>query len=88
MDPRPDLPDSPLWGPLLAAAWREGAAVYGALHGLRCLGAGAEAAGAGLRLVAGEIDPAEYAELRRRWLLPHLATLRRLLRDGPDGAAA
>lgn len=91
-DPRLDLTtDSRLWSELL----RRAAAVdqddpnglYGALDGLRCLGAGLIRDSRGLRLVPGEIDRAEYAELRAKWLVPHSARLKQLLSGAGFGLA-
>lgn len=84
-DPRwHDLPeDTHLWLALLAAARTlDGEAplsVFGALHGLRCMGARLHPAGTGLRLQPGEIHRDEYLQWREQYLVPHADTLRRLL---------
>ena len=82
-DPRPDLGDGPLYGRLLALAWaldgHDPAGLFGALHGLRCLGARTGRDVGRARLLAGEIPAPEYAALRRRYLLPRADDLRRLL---------
>ena len=82
-DPRPDLGDRALYARLLAAAWSldgaDPAGAFGALHGLRCLGARVALDFGRARLAAGEIPAAEYAELRARYLLPRADELRRLL---------
>ncbi len=82
-DPRPDLAaDTVLWSRLLpSVAQLEGPACYncrsllGALRGLRCEGAGLERQGGRVRLVPGYMDPEDYAEKRRIWLVPHAAVL-------------
>jgi hypothetical protein len=84
-DPRwHDLPeDTHLWLGLLAAARTlDGDAplgLFGALHGLRCLGARLHPTRTGVRLRAGEMRWDEYLALREEYLMPHAATLRRLL---------
>jgi hypothetical protein len=84
-DPRwHDLPeDTHLWLGLLAAARAlDGDAplgLFGALHGLRCLGARLHPTRTGVRLLAGEMKRDEYLDLREEYLLPHAVTLRRLL---------
>jgi hypothetical protein len=84
-DPRPDLAnDSARWARLLALAYdRDGEdprGLFGALHGLRCCGAGLAPADDGARLVAGEMPAEEYAAGREAWLVPHAAALTALLR--------
>jgi hypothetical protein len=82
-------PDWELWNRLLAHAYDldgyEPSGLFASLHGLRCLGArletSANSAGApSVRLTAGDIGDF-YSVLRRKYLLPHEAALRRLLRD-------
>lgn len=85
-DPRPDLiGDSKQWGRLLEQAFdfdgMDTAGLCGALHGLRCSGAKLVAEAGRLRLTAGEMSDAEYAELRDEYLVSHATTLRRLLND-------
>ncbi len=85
-DPRAgDYPDdSLLWLRLLTAAYdRDGGhpeGLFGALSGIRGLGARLESTPNGTRITAGEIDAAEYGEIRERWLLPHTDVLVELLR--------
>lgn len=84
-DPRPDLlDDSARWCRLLREAWHhdhdKADGLFGALHGLRCLGATLISASVGVRLVRGAIDEEEYADLRQRYLVPHGAQLNGLLR--------
>ena len=84
-DPRwHDLPeDAHLWLGLLATAYEhDGDAadgLFGAIHGLRCLGARLHRTRAGLRIAPGELSRNEYARLREMYLLPHAGILRRLL---------
>lgn len=88
-DPRPDLGDSPLWTRLLPLAYaRDGAdpnGLFGALHGLRCCGARLIVDDGRLRLTRGEMDPAEYAADRARYLVPHSDALRALLVSAAPG---
>jgi hypothetical protein len=84
MDCRPDLAeDSELWHHLLMAAKAiergHPHSVYGALSGIRALGARLEMANGRLRIVRGEIDAAEYADIRERWLKPYREQIGRLL---------
>jgi hypothetical protein len=84
-DPRPDLAgDSARWARLLALAYdRDGQdprGLFGALHGLRCCGAGLAATDDGARLVPGELAAEEYAAEREEWLVAHAAALTALLR--------
>ena len=80
-DPRPDLSrDSVLWHHLLMhcrAVENTGAprSLYGALHGLRCLGARLKITEGHIKVTAGEIDDDEYKALRDEWLVPHHAKL-------------
>jgi hypothetical protein len=85
-DPRADdLPeDSLFWRDLLARAdaydGHDARGLFGALHGMRCLGARLERRpDGGYRLVPGEIPDGDYRRLRVEWLLPHRETLVRLL---------
>jgi hypothetical protein len=84
-DPRGgDLPeDSELWEQLLDWSYDIDARVpyglFGALHGLRCLGARLQWTLWGFRLVPGEISRSEYLALRRRYLIPWASTLESLL---------
>lgn len=92
-DPRPDLSrDSKMWDHLLmlVRATENTAApdsLFGALHGLRCLGARLVVRGGRVRLSAGEIDDEEYERLRAQWLAPHHEKLIRML-DNLDRWAA
>lgn len=88
LDPHPSLPDSPLWGRLLPAAFdlmgrtapRDNLAVT--LHGLRCAGAALERLPDGrVRLGPGMIEPELWAEWRSTWLWPKSAELNQLLRE-------
>jgi hypothetical protein len=83
-DPRPDLaPDSPVWAKLLSAAYHldghDPYGVWGALHGMRCLGAHIEVLAGQARIQPGEVNTQEYMLLRERYLRPHLAAICRLL---------
>jgi hypothetical protein len=84
VDPRPDLRrDSEWWTSLLMLAYIPGPAdpqgVFGVLHGLRCLGASLARSNRQLRISHGEIPEAEYADLRRDWLVPQGTTISQLL---------
>jgi hypothetical protein len=88
-DPRSDdLPDSFVWGLVLAGAYRidgdDPCGVFGALHGIRCLGADLEVSKDGIRIIPGELA-AEYSEIRTTWLLPHAETLTNLLANVSSG---
>jgi hypothetical protein len=88
-DSRPDLEacqhDAVWWSVLLALAHEvhgvdDPRGVYGALHGSRCLGAGlARTSGGALRIVPGAIPPAEWRDLRGKWLVPHRTAITELL---------
>jgi hypothetical protein len=83
-DPPADLSDdTSVWVSVLRGAHAiDGNApegIFGALLGLRSLGAGLQLAPSGARLVAGQIDAAEYAEWRQSCLLPHQDMLKLLL---------
>ncbi len=83
-DPRPDLAeDSNNWERLLPCAYgldgREPNGVFGALHGIRCLGARLVVIGGQARLMRGDIPEYEWQELRARWLVPRHEKLQRLL---------
>ena len=83
-DPRPDLAgDSTLWRRLLGLAYgrdfHDPHGLFGALHGLRCCGAVLARGPGGLRLLPGELPPAEYVALRGEYLVPYAPTLRALL---------
>jgi len=85
-DPRPDLTDdSQTWHELLMAAraidGAEPEGLYGALHGMRCLGCRIAVVNGRAKLFRGEIAEDEYAALRDRWLRPHHETLVRLLEN-------
>jgi len=83
-DPRPDLvADHPLWQGVLrvAGSRTEYAALYWALDGLRCLGVRLQRRpGGALRLEPGEMAPDEFQVACNRYLLPHLAALKAVLR--------
>jgi hypothetical protein len=82
-DPRPDVAvDHVLWEMLLAMAHGAGnEALFWALNGLRCLGARLVRMEGEMRLVCGEMRPAEYAAEREHWLLPHAGELVAMLGD-------
>ncbi len=90
-DPRPDLPeDSSRWSDVLILAYAVDAGdvdgLFGPLLGFRCLGARLETTARGGRLLAGEIEPEEYAATREEWLVPRqrvLASVLRCLRPRP-----
>jgi hypothetical protein len=88
-DPRPDLRlDHDLWQSTLALASEPGscqAELFWALDGLRCLGARLTRQRAGaLRFERGEMDPDEFGQACRHYLLPHLPELRAILRSTAD----
>lgn len=83
-DPRPELSeDSIAWAKLLTLAYAldeydmDGA--YGALLGIRCLGAKLEQVAGKWRIVRGQIDEAEYQGIRARYLLPNIAKIQGLM---------
>lgn len=83
-DPRPELADdSALWVELLGLAYDvdgdRSDGLFGALHGLRCLGAGLAVGNGRVKLVHGEMDPGEYDGDREHYLVPHTARLVELL---------
>jgi hypothetical protein len=84
LDPRPDLvEDTNQWSRLLPVAYgldgTDPNGVFGALHGLRCLGARLVVIGGQARLLRGEIPEIEYLQIRDRWLRPLHDKLQRLL---------
>ncbi len=84
-DPRPELTgDSDLWARLLALAYDlDGdlqGGLFGALHGLRCMGAGLVLNGGKAKLVHGEMTREEYSVDRETYLQQHRAALIGLLR--------
>ena len=84
-DPRPDLAaDSELWARLLAMAYDHdgelAGGLFGALHGLRCMGAGLVLIGGKAKLVHGEMTREEYNVDRETYLQQHRAALIGLLR--------
>ena len=83
-DPRPDLAaDSDLWARLLAMAYDlDGdlpGGLFGALHGMRCCGAGLVLVNGRCKLVPGEMLKADYEADRARYLVEHKAALVELL---------
>jgi len=85
LDPRPDLrEDSHLWEYVLANCRAledvdDPGSLYGALDGVRCLGARLAIVNGRARLFRGAIGEEEYEQLRRMWLEPHHEKLVRLL---------
>ena len=82
-DPRPDLHvDSAMWATILTKAFavdgHDPDGLFGALHGLRCLGAGLSESEEGWRIVPGEIGN-EYRALCAQHLVRHAPLLRSLL---------
>jgi len=94
VDPRAsDLStDSHLWTALLRRTYEiDGAAsdgLFGALLGLRSLGARLEESLVGVHLRRGELTKTEYADLRARYLLSRASLLERLLIELADVGAA
>jgi len=83
-DPRPELTgDSELWARLLALAYDHdgelAGGLFGALHGLRCMGAGLVVVNGRCKLVHGEMVKADYDADRARYLVEHKAALVELL---------
>jgi hypothetical protein len=76
-DPRPDIwVDHNLWATLLPLAHGHGPEeLFGALHGLRCLGAGLAKLGGRVQLTHGAIDPRDYQADREKYLIPHAQQL-------------
>jgi hypothetical protein len=75
--------DSRLWSAVLAQTYDlDGAnpeGLFGALRGMRCLGARLEETASGVRLRPGELSRTEYAALRERYLMPHASVVERVL---------
>jgi hypothetical protein len=91
-DPRPDLyADSSLWARLLRAAYAldsdDPDGLFWALHGFRCYGASLRLGEHTAILGPGEIDPADYAAWKRRYLEPHREALVCLLARLADETA-
>lgn len=83
-DPRTDLAtDSRWWTELLARTYQldgdVATGLFGALHGMRCLGAQLERTFYGFRLRPGELSKSEYAVCRRDYLAARAGKLRELL---------
>jgi len=76
-DPRPDIwVDHSLWAALLPLAHGHGPdELFGALLGLRCLGAGLAKLGGRLQLVHGAIASRAYQADREIYLMPHAQQL-------------
>jgi len=84
-DPRPDITgDTAAWSQLLliaANALGKDDALFGALHGIRCCGAGLQRAQDGSwRITAGEMASDEYVADREQWLMPRRREVAELLR--------
>jgi hypothetical protein len=84
-DPRPELTaDSNIWVKLLSLAYdldesdMDGA--YGALLGIRCLGAQIGQISGKWAIQRGEIAESEYAAIRRKYLLPNSDKIMDLIR--------
>jgi len=84
LDPRPELEaDSATWAKLLTLAYEldesdmDGA--YGALLGIRCMGAQIGQVNGKQGLVPGEIPESEWLAIRKRYLLPNTAKIMELL---------
>jgi len=83
-DPRPELEeDTELWRALLEKAddldGNDPLGLFGALHGLRCLGASLTRVDGRVVLGHGRMSEAEYLEERNTWLLPHRENLVKML---------
>jgi hypothetical protein len=89
-DPRPDLvDDSELWAALLELAGYRSGELFGALHGMRCMGTRIRRASKGyVYILRPDIDPTgclaweteeQYKEARDKWLKPHSEILKELL---------
>lgn len=87
-DPRPDLiEDSTQWDTLLLVAHMADHDAFGALHGMRCLGARLRRTASGnwvLRPDPGTELETEWKELSAKWLAPHTETVKALLRGLSD----
>jgi hypothetical protein len=84
-DPRPELTaDSDTWAKLLSLAYEldesdmDGA--YGALLGIRCLGAQIGQVGGKWAIQHGEIAESEYQAIRQKYLLPNSDKIMDLIR--------
>jgi len=85
LDPRPELKtDTAAWAKLLTLAYAldesDMNGAYGALLGIRCMGAQLGQAGGKWAIQRGEIDEGEYADIRKRYLLPNTAKIAELMR--------
>lgn len=92
LDPRLDLrEDIVLWERLLLSAreidGNDPYGLYGALHGVRCLGGRLDSQGGGLRL-RKELETGDYQDVRSKWLQPHAVRLMELLRSIPTEVGA
>ena len=81
-DPRPGLPYSRLWARLLALSFDEDPnGLFGALHGLRCMGAALVVTPKRIALGPGEMTEDAYQADRARYLVPHKDKLIGLLHE-------
>ena len=91
LDPRPELgDDSHRWEKLLTLAYALPEetmenSLYGALLGLRCMGAKILPINGGLMITHGEMDPDSYRRDRETYLMPHKADLARLMGELGEG---
>lgn len=82
-DPRPDLKkDHAAWQKLLAAAYDHDRNAYYVLYGMRCLGAEIISPVPGtLRVTAGQMAAATWAELRAKMMEPLRDPITRIVRS-------
>ena len=87
-DPRPDLPDSGAWCQLLARAWDCNRRLHSTLRALRDQGASLVPGEIGMELCSPtDLAPSDYADVRRRYLVPHRRVLCRFLRALDGGTS-
>jgi len=82
-DPRPDIQDDhDLWVEVLITAYRRDGRLHGVLHGFRCAGCKLVEEDGRLKLKG---NYPEYAEDRRKWLMPMKEAVMELFREIEDG---
>jgi hypothetical protein len=81
LDPLGPRSDSGPWRDLLGLAYQRSPELWAILDGMRSAGAGLARTETAWRIVAGEIEAAEYRSLAERWLGPWREELKRLMKE-------